>query len=260
MLSPPRTRQSLVLTLLLITGCFGETSADCNILAANGLAGNGTFHYDCVGNGDPECDDRAVLALDLGGDLPTKPIARGARFRMEYLGSTTPVRAASPTAGRGPIFTARGRDSMGFFAKAPSDSGEIDDAIRLAVAEPEVLSIHPLGVGGLFGPIEIGPSRTLLFRATAKGNGRSLVGSLPVAWTVDLPEVATIEPGDPGTCTLTAVGEGKATLRATFGALEAELAILVVPASETFDGGLDGSAEGGDADADADVVDAGGDQ
>lgn len=235
--------------LLLVAGCAPNIDG-CSIFPPNGLAGNGSFQYDCAG-ADPECDDRAVF--EIGGELPTHPIARGSSFRLSYLSkarTVQPVSKSAVSAGRNGAFIVNREGSVGFFVDA-DEPGQIEDAVRLRVAEADRILVAR--VPAPFGETErVGSS--VVFRATSTAKGETLAGALPATWEIDDGDVAELDATPTGSCTLRALKPGKVKLRARFGELTDQLEVVFAPAAEPSDAGTDSSSdaqtEAGDASID----------
>jgi hypothetical protein len=233
---------------------------------ANGLAGNGSFTYRCVGAGDPECDDhdpwRTQTYADPDVRLPAKGVARGASFELRYGGQGTVAAASTLVSGSGPRFVARRAGMLGFYVDGDREKNEIEDAIRLRVVEPLKLELWlgltegtVLGAAPAFGRwagTRLPLDRSLHFRATGSDGRDVLAGSLPIVWSLEPEAVATLDVGgEKGTCVVRGVSAGTARLRATFGDLHEEILLQVGPAPVADAGG----STDGDADADADAGD-----
>jgi hypothetical protein len=250
-----RSRLGLAATLLVITGCFGGGGgASCQILPPNGLAGNGSFHYECVGEGaDTECGNRNLIELE--GKLPSRPIARTARFRLTYLsGDHRVVKAASSNAVSGSgTFTAERPGSVGFFVEAIDGSDAIEDAITLEVADPDSVSIERIG-RALLGEgdrLTVGTSER--FRVAPFQNREGLAGAVPGSWTIEPEGIAEIETDRFGTFSMRPIAAGKIRLTVNAAGLTDIVAFDLVDPSPDDDAGADA-----DVDIDA-AIDANGD-
>lgn len=260
------TRCGLLASLLLVTGCFSAGSGGCEIFPPNGLTGNGTFRYECVGEGDPECDGRDLFTV--GGQLPQRPVARGAEMRLTFQGGDRAVRPVSSAVVTtsfgegGPRFVVERAGTLGFFVEARSSGGAvaadpaIEDAVRIRVSEPDRLGIEARPSGTLAGAFPVGVPIPL--RATASAGGQVLAGALHVTWTADDPSVADVEPvaGSPGTCTVTGRKPGLVRVRAATPSLSAELVVEISSLLSATDAGKDSASDATNNDADAQVNDA----
>jgi hypothetical protein len=249
MFSRPRLGLSASLpSLLLVAGCFSAGGGSCT--PSNGLAGNGSFHYDCVGDGvDPECVNRTIT---VGGQLPTRPIARTASFKLTYLtNSTLPVEAASTNAVSGTgTFTAQRAGTIGFFVRAFNFTDDVDDAVRLEVADPDSVRITPM-TSRLFGEtFSVGDEQRFGVRAFAQNE--MLAGALSATWEIEPEGIVELETGRFGTCTLRAIARGKVKLTVKSAGLADSIVVDVAERGEPpeEDGGIDAS---GDAATDADA-------
>lgn len=213
-----------------VVGCAGPP---------NGLTENGSFHYDCVGPGDRECDDREPFTP--AGALPGAPLARGARFRLLYVGSSSPVLPVgdSAVAVADGVMTARRAGDVGLFVEAGE---EIEDALRLRVLEADRIGIEP--IGARLGALSVGVGGEVRLRVVAFRGPTALAGSLPVTWSVDDATVATLEQGAAGTSALRGIRPGRVRVRATFESLASEIAVEVEGASPSDGGALDAGSDG----------------
>lgn len=250
-----RSRLGFYASLLVITGCFGSGGGGgCDFSSSNGLAGNGSFHYECVGDGlDPECDGR-TFNLTVEGQLPTRSIARTATFDITFLDSPgATVQTASPAAvsGRGP-FVAERAGTIGFFVNAQNGTDDIEDAIRLRVGEPDLVRISRAGLA-MLGDERLSVGRSQRFRVTASERGAVLVGALRGTWEAEPEGIVDVETDRFGAATVRGVAPGKVRLRVQALGLADSIVIDVARSAFDFDAGSDGSADGGtDAGTDAD--------
>jgi hypothetical protein len=253
------SRRGLYATLLLITGCFGGGGGSCNLFPPNGLAGNGSFEYECVGSGaDIECENRA---FDLEADLPSRPIARTAQFRMRFVDEPNAVvQPASTNAvsrGLNGVFVAQRAGSIGFFVEARNGTDDIEDAVRLRVVDPDRVAISRIATA-MFGDEQLRVGVTQRFRVTASQAREPLAGAVPGTWQVEPQGIVELETEPFGTCTLNPIAPGKITLRATAAGLSDSITIDVLPSAFGFDSGVDGHVDDDAAtDASADATDGG---
>jgi hypothetical protein len=256
-----RTRLGLAASLLLITGCFSAGGGSCQIFPPNGLAGNGSFHYECVGEGaDKECADRAFMALDA--DLPSRPIARTARFRLTYQNDPTKaVKAASTNAVSGSgTFTAQRAGTVGFFVEALNGTDDIEEAITLLVADPDSVRIERIGAAllGEGNRLIVGTSER--FRAAPFENRDPLVGALAGSWSVEPEGLAEVENDVFGTFSVRPIAAGKLRLTVSAAGFTDTVTFdLVDPSPGDDDAGADADTNAdastdanGDANGDAD--------
>lgn len=241
-----RLRPFLLLSAALVTGC-GAGFGGCNLDLTNGLAENGSFDYECVSEADLECDkpdDR------LTGRIPYRPIARGAHFRLRYLaGPYTAVEPvslkAAARAGQNLVGLRTGR--IGFYVRAANK--EIEDAIRFPFEEADRIGIAPIRETSL--PAKVAVGQDLRLRVIPLRESKELAGSVPVTWSVEPPELASIGADGVGVANLTALAAGSVRVRATFDDLVAEYQLEVE--SYEFDAGVDADlpdADGLDAEVD----------
>lgn len=250
-----RSRLGWCASLLVVSGCFGGGGGGgCDFSSSNGLAGNGSFHYDCVGDGlDPECDDRG---FDLEGQLPTRAIARTATFDITFLDSpNATVHAASSSAvsGRGP-FVAERAGTIGFLVNAQNGTDDIEDAIRLRVGEPDLVRISRAGVAMRSDErLSVGGSQR--FRVTASERGAALVGALRGTWEAEPEGIVEVETDRFGAATVRGLAPGKVRLRVQALGLTDSILIDVARSGFVPDAGTDGGADAS-ADADGGSIDA----
>lgn len=236
-----RSRLGLTATLLVITGCFSSGGGgSCAIAPPNGLAGNGSFHYECVGEGaDTECNDRDLV--ELGGKLPTRPIARTARFRLTYLNQPPRVvKAASSNAVSGSgTFTAERAGRVGFFVEAFNFTDEIEDAITLSVADADSMRIERIGVPLLGDGDRLTVGRSERFRVAPFQNRERLAGAVPGSWSVEPEGLVEIETDRFGTFSIRPVAAGKVVVKMTAAGLGDSVTFTIVDPSPDDDGGPD---------------------
>jgi hypothetical protein len=247
-----------VIAACVVAGCFDSgDSQGCS--SANGLAGSRQFKYECTSAADPGCD---VPENGFGPVLP-QAVARGARFRLTSDGGpVTPVsRSSVKTDGRD--FVALRDGNVGFVIQQGT---EVLDAVRLLSAEPEriIIAASRRSVPGVMPPSASLKLALDTFGGVDRDHVRAiamnhafpyLAGTIPVAWDIDHPEVASYSIEDDGTCLVTAHSQGTATLTATMDQLHTTLSIVVGQSS------IETSGDAGPSDAgdDASIVDAGGD-
>lgn len=241
-----RSRLGLYASLLLVTGCFSAGGGSCNIFPPNGLAGNGSFDYECVGDGiDPECDRGFG---QIGADLPSRPIARTASFRLTFLGDgTKTVQAVSPNAVSGAsTFKAERAGTVGFFVtatNASNDTIDVEDAIRLTVVDPDGISITRLGVTLLGESEKLSVGATQRFRVTAFDKGGPLAGAVAGAWAIEPEGIVELETDRFGTCTVRGIAPGKVRLSAKAAGLDASVTLEVSDSIVDDDAGTDASSD-----------------
>lgn len=257
-----RTRLGFYASLLVITGCFSAGGGSC--VDVNGLAGNGNFDYECVGDSvDPECDN---LQIELGGHLPTRAIARTASFRLTFPSDTTKsVKTASANAVSGSgTFTVHRAGLVGFFVEALGGTDDIEDAIRLEVANPDSVRISRIGTLGFGERFDVGATQR--FRVNAFENKDPLVGALSATWEVEPQDIVELEPERFGACKLHALAAGKVQLTVRSAGFTDTLAVDIVDGpivrddagdadastDASGDGSGDGTADGGSTDASQD--------
>jgi hypothetical protein len=251
-----RSRLGLAASLLLITGCFSAEGGSCQIFTPNGLAGNGSFRYECVGEGaDTECADRSFMALS--DDLPSRPIARTARFRMTFASDPTRVvKAASTNAVSGSgTFTAQRAGVVGFFVEAVDSTDVIEDAVTLRVADADSVRIERIGVAllGEGNRLVVGTSER--FRAAPFEKQKPLAGALPGSWSVEPEGLAQVETDVFGTFSMRPIAAGKLRLTLKAAGLTDTVTFDLVDPSPDDDAGLEADANADastDANSDAD--------
>jgi hypothetical protein len=188
----------------------------------------------------------------IGGQLPTRPIARTASFKLTYLtNSTLPVEAASPNAASGTgTFTAQRAGTIGFFVRAFNFTDEVDDAVRVEVADPDAVRITPL-TSRLFGEkFSVGDEQRFGVRAFEQNE--MLAGALSATWEIEPEGIVELETGRFGTCSLRAVAQGKVKLTVRSAGLTDAIVVDVAGRNQPpdDDGGIDASD---DATTDADA-------
>ena len=248
--------------LVLLGGCFEYEGGGCEPLA-NGIAGNGNFAYVCTSTADPHCDPGGGNTF---GALPNA-IARGARFRLRFDGSSTGLAPVSSKAVRTTDdgFVALATGKLGFVVLS---GAEATDATRLTVVAPDALAINGGAEPGE-GPVgswvdwsrsddaqrfRVGRSTTI--RAVALAGETVLAGTITgLTWTVDPPDFATILDTDDGTVQLVTprAGTGRVIVQGSRG-LIARARFEVDDGPPLLDGGAD--ADVSDASDDADAADA----
>lgn len=260
MVSHSRSRLGLYAVLLLITGCFSAGGGgSCALQGQNGLAGNGSFQYECVGAGaDAEC---ANPDLDIEADLPSRPIARTASFRLRYLNQPTrSVIAASPKVASGSgTFTVHRAGTVGFFVEALNGTTDIEDAVRLQVVDPESVRIERVGTP-LFGDPDLVVGTTERFRVAAFEKQLPLAGAVPGTWEVEPEGIVELEPDPLGTCLVRALAPGKVRLNMKAGGLSDAITIDVKASlfdedagtDADIDASTDATIDGGSTDASRD--------
>lgn len=257
-----RSRLGLTATLLVITGCFSSGGGgSCSIVPLNGLAGNGSFDYECVGEGaDIECANRELITLDA--QLPSRPIARTARFRLSYSNDPTrAVKAASSNAVSGSgTFTAERAGSVGFFVEALNGTDDIEEAITLKVADPDSVRIERIGVALLGDGDKLTVGTSERFRVAPFQKRDALAGAVPGSWTIEPEGIAEIETDRFGTFSMRPIAAGKLVLTMKAAGLSDSVTFTVVDPSSEDDAGpdadIDASTDANTADADGGATDA----
>ncbi len=243
-------RRFLTIGAAVLAGCFEGLGTFSDVGGGNGLAENGEFTYVCSSEADPHCDEQSSPEA-----LPAV-LARGSRFDMRFRG-TRDARPVSSRAVRDVApeeFETLVAGNIGFVVLS-GDEGI--DALRLTVAEPDGLAIGSPNIetpgwsrwsAGSEQRLGLGKKR---LRAVALVGSSTLAGTLTgLTWTVDPPEVATIEE-NAGVWELSTLRPGSATVRVTRGELSSVARIVVTdePTPDPLDGG---AGDGGDADAEID--------
>ena len=254
--------------LVLLGGCFELQGGGCQPLV-NGIAGNGNFSYVCTSTADPHCDPGGA---NMFGALPNA-IARGARFRLRFDGSSTGLAPVSSKAVRTTDdgFVALATGKLGFVVLS---GAEATDATRITVVAPDALAIHGVAAAGE-GPLrswaewsradaaqrlQVGSST--MIRAVALSGETVLAGTITdLTWTVDPPDFADIVRSDDGTVQLETPrpGTGRVIVQGSSG-LVARARIEVDEGPPLRDAGADADVSDASDDADAgDASDDGGD-
>ena len=240
-----RSRLGLAVSLLLITGCFSAGGGSCQIFPPNGLAGNGSFQYECVGEGaDTECANRSFL--ELGAELPSRPIARTARFRLTFASDPSRVvKAASTNAVSGSgTFTAERAGRVGFFVEAVNGTDDIEDAITLLVADPDSVRIERIGVPLLGDGNRLTVGTSERFRVAPFEKQEPLAGAMRGTWSVEPEGIAEVENDIFGTLSLRPLAAGKLVLTMKAAGLSDTVTFDVADPSPNDDAGSDASVDG----------------
>lgn len=229
--TPLQTSRALLATALIALGgcvddCGGPPHAS---LPGPGELGRGDFHYRCIGAGDPACSPGETVA-----SFPSR-IALGGRFELDYTWNDDDdeqpqpsLRSPAPERLRlqGKTFTALAYGYTAVLAVLPDSS--IGDLIHLHVSDPVALDLLHDGVAYRSYILVEGEELRLDVRPRDEDD-YELAGLLKYEFAVDDPSVVELVGAGDAHAVVRARSEGAAVLRASLGALTAELTVTVVP-------------------------------
>ncbi len=165
---------------MLLAGCEAAPAT------RPGELGNGAFAWLCVTEADAACSS----IVEPAPAFP-RQVAVGGEFELRYLGADT---TSPPVSGS--VLLERGVQAGTFTAVAPGVAsvlvygGEVlVDFLHLELVDVELLSVAP-GAAVADG-LEVGEEGVLV--VTPVAGGEVAAGSLPYAWSVDRPEVVSLE-------------------------------------------------------------------
>jgi hypothetical protein len=246
--------------VLVLAGCFGSTETNGCGAGKNGLAGNGTFSYDCVGPADPQCDLPSLFTLR---PVPSA-VAVGALFRLRFdSGGTLMPVSAKAVGRRGDAFIARATGPVGFVVVA-EDGAEAVDAVRLTFVEPDALEIDGLVEGAStssfqawsqhFAEPRVAVGSQFTVRAVARRASQAIAGAISdVVWTVDPSDAADLGVGSEGLVEVNVRRAGPITIGAAHRGRTARVQVEAYDRSDSDgeDAGRDAGSDAAESDLDA---------